>query len=150
VDRLRVVGDLTVSEMNITRVSGVALTGRDWSADFAKLQNLDIALSALRDAILSKIDVLGMLANDYDLLTIDLSTARTDALVASHVVSMCVIDASVGATYSFKFFDVSKPSLDQSILPKGACIEKLNRANVYLTNSAQSGLFLKLLIWKVV
>jgi hypothetical protein len=131
-------------------VSKTDQTGRDWSADLAKLQNLDIALSALRDAILSKIDVLGMLANDYDLLTIDLSTARTDALVASYVVSMCIVDVTPGATYSFKFFDVSKPALDQSILPKGACIEKLNRANVYLTNSAQSGLFLKLLIWKVV
>jgi hypothetical protein len=45
VDRLRVVGDLTVSEMNVTRVSGVALTGRDWSADLAKLQNLDVSLT---------------------------------------------------------------------------------------------------------
>jgi len=31
------------------------LTGRDWSSDFAKLQNLDIALSAHRDALLDPI-----------------------------------------------------------------------------------------------
>ena len=108
-------------------------------------------VTPFQSVVISK-DLVGLdkLANDYDLLSIDLSTARTDALIASYVVSMCVIDASIGATYSFKFFDVSKPSLDQSILPKGACIEKLNRANVYLTNSAQSNLFLKLLVWKVV
>jgi hypothetical protein len=48
VDRLRVVGDLTLSEMNVTRVGGVALTGRDWSQDFAKLQNLDVQLSSIK------------------------------------------------------------------------------------------------------
>jgi hypothetical protein len=48
-DRFRVVGELSVSELNITKVGGVAVTGRDWSQDFAKLQNLDIALSGLRD-----------------------------------------------------------------------------------------------------
>jgi len=38
---------------NITQISGTALTGRDWSGDFAKLQNIDILLSALRDALLA-------------------------------------------------------------------------------------------------
>ena len=38
---------VTVSQ-NLTEIAGTALTGRDWSADFA---NLDIALSALRDAL---------------------------------------------------------------------------------------------------
>jgi hypothetical protein len=108
-------------------------------------------VSPFQSIIITK-DLVGLdkLVNDYDLLTIDLSTARTDALIASYVVSMCVVDASVGATYSFKFFSVSKPALDQSILQKGACVEKLNRASVYLSNSAQSNLFLKLLIWKVI
>jgi len=31
----------------LTRVSGVSLTGRDWSSDFEKLQNIDIALSTI-------------------------------------------------------------------------------------------------------
>jgi len=31
--------------ITLTKVSEVALTGRDWSSDFAKLQNLDVALS---------------------------------------------------------------------------------------------------------
>jgi hypothetical protein len=33
------------SPFNITKVAGTALTSRDWSGDFAKLQNLDTALS---------------------------------------------------------------------------------------------------------
>jgi hypothetical protein len=33
--------------INVAYVAGTPLTGRDWSADFAKLQNLDIALTTL-------------------------------------------------------------------------------------------------------
>jgi hypothetical protein len=46
-DKLRatVVDALPESPFNITKVAGTALTGRDWSGDFAKLQNLDVALS---------------------------------------------------------------------------------------------------------
>jgi len=108
-------------------------------------------VSPFQSVVITK-DLVGLdkLVNDYDYLTIDLSTARTDALIASHVVSMCVVDASAGATYSFKFFSTAKPAINQSILVKGACIEKLNRANVYLSNTAQSGLSLTLLLWKVV
>jgi DNA-binding transcriptional ArsR family regulator len=55
VDKLRVsvVDALPESPLNIARVGGVAVTGRDWSSDFAMLQNLDIALSGLRDSTLS-------------------------------------------------------------------------------------------------
>jgi len=34
------------SPFNITKVAGTALTGRDWSGDFAKLQNIDTTLSS--------------------------------------------------------------------------------------------------------
>jgi hypothetical protein len=46
-DKLRatIVDALPESPFNITKVAGTALTGRDWSLDFAKLQNLDVALS---------------------------------------------------------------------------------------------------------
>ena len=59
--RVSVVDALPESPLNLTKVAGTALTARDWSLDFAKLQNLDIALSAHRDAILSKLDELGRL-----------------------------------------------------------------------------------------
>jgi len=37
--------------VNLTKVAGRAQTGRDWSADFAKLQNLDVALTTLAKLI---------------------------------------------------------------------------------------------------
>jgi len=47
-DKLRasVVDALPESPFNITKVSGTAQTARDWSGDFAKLQNFDVALSS--------------------------------------------------------------------------------------------------------
>ena len=43
--RVSVVDSLPLSPVNLTQVSGTNLTARDWSQDFAKLQNLDAALS---------------------------------------------------------------------------------------------------------
>jgi len=62
-DKIRVspVDPLPLSPINLTQISGTSLTARDWSSDFAKLQNLDIALSAHRDAILAKLDEIGKL-----------------------------------------------------------------------------------------
>jgi len=45
--RASVVDSLPESPFNISKVGGTAITGRDWSNDFAKLQNLDVALSVL-------------------------------------------------------------------------------------------------------
>jgi hypothetical protein len=45
--RVSVVDVLPESPFNLTKVAGTALTGRDWSSDFARLQNLDVTLSAL-------------------------------------------------------------------------------------------------------
>jgi len=47
-DKLRasVVDALPESPFNITKVAGTALTARDWSSDFAKLQNIDTTLSS--------------------------------------------------------------------------------------------------------
>ena len=47
--RTSVVDALPESPFNLSKVAGTALTGRDWSNDFAKLQNLDLTLSSLRD-----------------------------------------------------------------------------------------------------
>jgi hypothetical protein len=43
--RVSVVDALSESPLNLTKVAGTALTGRDWSSDFAKLQNLDVTLT---------------------------------------------------------------------------------------------------------
>jgi hypothetical protein len=47
-DKLRVsiVDVLPLSPFNLTQISGTSLTARDWSQDFAKLQNLDTTLSS--------------------------------------------------------------------------------------------------------
>jgi len=44
--RVSVVDALPESPFNLSKIAGTALTGRDWSLDFAKLQNLDVALSS--------------------------------------------------------------------------------------------------------
>ena len=44
--RVSVVDVLPESPFNLAKVGGVALTGRDWSSDFARLQNLDVPLSS--------------------------------------------------------------------------------------------------------
>lgn len=41
----------SIDNTNISKVSGTALTARDWSQDFAKLQNLDVSLSVLAKLI---------------------------------------------------------------------------------------------------
>jgi hypothetical protein len=111
VDRLRVVGDLTVSEMNVTRVSGVALTGRDWSTDLAKLQNLDIALSALRDAILSKIDELAIPTPTYNqLIDADETVAQSITLDAGGR-SLVSVYAKADAATNF-YVDVSNDGIN--------------------------------------
>jgi hypothetical protein len=43
--RVSVIDALPVSPFNLAQVGGATLTPRDWSGDFAKLQNLDIALT---------------------------------------------------------------------------------------------------------
>ena len=49
--RISVVDSLPESPFNLAKIAGTALTGRDWSNDFAKLQNLDVKLSEHRDAL---------------------------------------------------------------------------------------------------
>jgi len=49
--RVTVVDTLPLSPFNITQVSGTSLTARDWSQDFAKLQNIDTALSTIDNDI---------------------------------------------------------------------------------------------------
>jgi hypothetical protein len=89
-----------------------------------------------------------MVATSYDLLTIDLSTARTDSLVGSSVIAFCIVSASSGATYSFKLFSTSNPAISQSIASAGFCMQGLDHASIYFTNTAQSGLSVTLLVLK--
>jgi hypothetical protein len=62
-DKLRItlVDPFPLSSISLTQISGTPLTPRDWSQDFAKLQNIDILLSQHRDAILSRLYEIGQL-----------------------------------------------------------------------------------------
>jgi hypothetical protein len=112
----------------------------------------ETTLSEIRDIVAKEntLSILahGLVASDYDLLSIDLGTARTDELIATGVISLGIIDATSGAQYSIKLFSPTKPALDQNILPPGSVIERLNKANVYLSNPVQPGSTLRILVFK--
>src|ERR1051326_4688955 len=59
-------------DVNITKVNGTAQTARDWSADFLKLQNVDITITALKDALR------GAGTKDFTTLQTTLDAAKVD------------------------------------------------------------------------
>jgi hypothetical protein len=87
-----------------------------------------------------------IVATDYDLLVLNLGVERVDVLIATNVISLTIVSATAGAKYSIKLFSPAKPALDQNILTPGTTIERLNRANVYLTNPPQLGSTLTILV----
>ena len=89
------------------------------------------------------------LANDYRVITIDLGQARTDELVASNVVSFNVLAVDTGATASMKLFSTSNDAINvPSDLDAGDGIADLDGAELYITNTAQAGKSLKLLVFR--
>jgi hypothetical protein len=90
----------------------------------------------------------GLTASDYDIISLDLSIARSDVLVAQNVIFLKVLESTPNALYTIKLFSPDKPALTQAILPPGAQIERLRRANVYVSNPAQpAGYKLDLLVF---
>jgi len=149
--RVSVVDVLPESPFNLAKVGGVALTGRDWSSDFAKLQNLDVLLSSrASESTLSTVAslVTGLSALDYDIISLDLSTARTDELVASNVVFLKILESTPStAQYTLKLFSPTGKAITQDIAPPGTVIERLRRASVYVSNPAQPGTRLDLFVF---
>jgi len=89
------------------------------------------------DSILSLLP--GLTASDYDIISLDLSIARSDALVAQNVIFLKVLESTTpNALYTIKLFSPAKPGITQSVLPPGATLERLRRANVYVSNPAQA------------
>jgi len=81
----------------------------------------------------------GLTASDYNIISLDLSIARTDALVAQNVIFLKVLESTTpDAIYTIKLFDPSKPPITQAIAPPGWASERLRRANVYVSNPAQA------------
>ena len=77
-----------VGVMSLSAWGGTALTGRDVSLDLAKLQNLDIALSAHKDAILGTgaktlTDLDAQLSSILSKLDVNLSTRASETTLSS-------------------------------------------------------------------
>ena len=73
----------------------------------------------------------------YDKITIDLTVSRTDALIASGVDGLIILDEG-GAQWELKFYKTTNPSL---IVPSEVgvgSVFKVKRADVYVTNAAAS------------
>jgi hypothetical protein len=93
--------------------------------------------------IAPKLDIIasllpGLTASDYNIISLDLSVARTDVLIASNVIYLKVLESTtLDASYTIKLFDPSKPPMTQAIAPPGWASERLRRANVYVSNPAQ-------------
>jgi hypothetical protein len=80
----------------------------------------------------------GLTASDYNIISLDLSVARTDALIASNVIFLKILESTTAnALYTIKLFSTAKPGITQSMLPPGGVIERLRRASVYVSNPAQ-------------
>jgi len=80
----------------------------------------------------------GLTASDYDIISLDLSIVRSDALVAQNVIFLKVLESTTtNAVYSIKLFSTDKPPITQAIAPPGSAIERLRRASVYVSNPAQ-------------
>jgi len=92
--------------------------------------------------------LLGLTASDYDIISLDLSTARTDELVASNVVFLKILESTPStAQYTLKLFSTTKKTITQDIAPPGTTIERLRRASVYVSNPAQPGIRLDLFVF---
>ena len=80
----------------------------------------------------------GLTASDYNIISLDLSVARTNVLVASNIIFLKVLESTTStAEYTLKLFSTAKPGITQDILPPGSMIERIRRASVYVSNPAQ-------------
>jgi len=78
--------------------------------------------------------------------TIDLGTARDRVLVANNIVAVTILDKGTGSfTLHFIFYDGTEFSLDQDELANGDVLE-WDIQELRITNTAQSGVTLKLLV----
>jgi hypothetical protein len=93
-----------------------------------------VELNRLLDLLLP-----GLTASDYDIISLDLSTARTDVIIASNVIFLKILESTTStAQYTLKLFDTTKKVITQDMTPPGTTIERLRRARVYVSNPAQA------------
>jgi len=85
-------------------------------------------------------------AHKAEKLVIDLGTARDKVLIAYDCTAVTILDKGTGSfTLQFKFFDNTKLELNQDEVADGD-LYQWDIKELRITNTAQTGLMLKLLI----
>jgi 3-mercaptopyruvate sulfurtransferase SseA len=85
-------------------------------------------------------------AHKAEKLVLDLGVARDKQLIAYDVVAVTVLDKGTGVfTLTWHFYDGTEFSLDNTEILNGDVFE-WDVAKLYLTNTAQSGATLKLIV----
>jgi len=87
-------------------------------------------------------------ANDYEKLDIDLGVARTDEIIATNVHGFRILRRTAGATFELKMINATKTPLNQNDLPDGSGLTEFEPTNLLLTNVAQAGYSLTLVVFK--
>jgi len=87
-------------------------------------------------------------ANDYEKLNIDLGVARTDAVIASNVHGFRILRRTAGAVCEVKMIDATKTPLNQDDIPDGGGLVEFEPTDLLLTNPAQTGYTLTLVVFK--
>jgi hypothetical protein len=85
-------------------------------------------------------------AHKAEKIVLDLGVARTSSVIASDIVAVTVLDKGTGTyTLTFHFYDGTELSLTQDEISSGDLFE-WDIAKLMLTNTAQAGVTLKLLV----
>jgi len=87
-------------------------------------------------------------ANDYEKMEIDLGVARTDEVIATKIHGFKIIRRSVDALFELKMIDATKTPLDQDDIPDGGGLTGFEPTNLLLTNTAQAGKTLTLVVFR--
>jgi len=87
-------------------------------------------------------------ANDYEKIEVDLGVARVDEVVASSVHGFRILRRTAGATFEVKMVDAAKTPLNQDDIPDGGGLTEFEPTDLLLTNTAQAGYTLTLLVFR--
>jgi len=87
-------------------------------------------------------------ANDYEKLDIDLGVARTNAVIASSVHGFRILRRTAGAVFELKMIDATKSPLTQDDIANGGGLVDFEPTNLLLTNPAQAGYTLTIVVFK--
>jgi hypothetical protein len=85
-------------------------------------------------------------AHKAEKLVLDLGVARSNQVIATDIVAVTVLDKGTGTfTLTFHFYDGTELNIDSSEIATGTVFE-WDIAKLMLTNTAQAGVTLKLLV----